>query len=97
MAPWRARSHPRRNAAASEPEALERLDASTDFKPHLGRKVSLRYRLHDDPAHPFSEAIGVVMSVEEQSGRPHVVILTKKSERRAIPIDDVIAGKLLPS
>jgi hypothetical protein len=36
------------------------------------------------------------MSVEEQSDRPHVVILTKKSERRAIPVEDVIAGKLLP-
>jgi hypothetical protein len=36
------------------------------------------------------------MSVEEGPGRPHVVILTKKSERRAIPIDDVIAGKLFP-
>jgi hypothetical protein len=36
------------------------------------------------------------MSVEDHSGRPHVVVLTKKSKRRAIPIDDVIAGKLLP-
>jgi hypothetical protein len=36
------------------------------------------------------------MSVGDQSGRPHVVILTKKSKRRAIPIDDVTAGKLFP-
>jgi hypothetical protein len=36
------------------------------------------------------------MSVEDESGRPHVVILTKKSKRRAVPIDDVIAGKLFP-
>jgi hypothetical protein len=36
------------------------------------------------------------MSVEEQSGRPHVVILTKKREQRAIPIEDVITGKLIP-
>ena len=62
---------------------------------YLGRKVTLRYRVHDDAAHPFSEAIGVVMSVGNDSGRPHVVILTKKSERRLVPIDDVIAGKVL--
>jgi hypothetical protein len=36
------------------------------------------------------------MSVEDHSGHPHVVILTKKSERLTIPIDDVIAGKLIP-
>jgi hypothetical protein len=35
------------------------------------------------------------MSVGNDSGRPHVVILTKKSERRLVPIDDVIAGKVL--
>jgi ribosome maturation factor RimP len=88
----------RRSAAASRrPEPDERLDSASDFKQHLGRRVSLRYRLHDDPAHPFSEAIGVVMAVEEdEAGHPSVVILTKKSKRRVVPIDDVLAGKLFP-
>jgi hypothetical protein len=36
------------------------------------------------------------MSVEDERGHPHVIILTKKSKRRAIPIHDVIAGKLFP-
>jgi ribosome maturation factor RimP len=76
-------------------EPFERLDSTTDFKQHLGRKVTLRYRVHDDAAHPFSEAIGVVMSVEADSGGPRVVILTKKSERRVVPIDDVMTGKVL--
>jgi hypothetical protein len=74
---------------------LERLDSTTDFKQHLGRKVTLRYRVHDDAAHPFSEAIGVVMSVGTDSGGPSVVILTKKSKRRVVPINDVITGKVL--
>ena len=76
-------------------EPFERLDSTTDFKQHLGRRVTLRYRVHDDAAHPFSEAIGVVMSVETDSAGPSVVILTKKSKRRVVPIDDVITGKVL--
>jgi hypothetical protein len=35
-----------------------------DWGPHLGRKVSIRFRLHDDPEHSFSEAIGVIQSVD---------------------------------
>jgi hypothetical protein len=61
----------------------------------LGRKVTLRYRVHDDATHPFSEAIGVVMSVETHSSGACVVILTKKSKRRVVPIGDVITGKVL--
>jgi ribosome maturation factor RimP len=77
-------------------EPYERLDSATDFKQYLGRKVTLRYRLHDDAAHPVSEAVGVVMSVEHQSGRQRVVILTRGSERRVVPVDDVMAGKAFP-
>ena len=35
------------------------------------------------------------MSVENESDSPRVVILTKKSKRRVVPIDDVITGKIL--
>jgi hypothetical protein len=35
------------------------------------------------------------MSVDTDSGGPSVVILTKKSKRRVVPIDDVITGKIL--
>ena len=35
------------------------------------------------------------MSVENESSGPNVVILTKKSKRRVVPIDDVITGKVL--
>ena len=59
----------------------------------LGRKVSVRYRLHDDPAHPFSEAIGVVMSVEDDI----VSIVNKRGETRSFPIADVLASKVFPS
>jgi hypothetical protein len=35
------------------------------------------------------------MSVETHSGDPSVIILTKKSRRHVVPIDDVITGKVL--
>ncbi len=67
-----------------------------DWKPHLGRKVSLRYRLHDSE-HPFSEAIGVVASVRtEASGVQVLDVLTRSGETRSVPIDDIVASKLFP-
>jgi hypothetical protein len=35
------------------------------------------------------------MSVETDSGGPSVVLLTKKSKRRVVPVNDVITGKVL--
>lgn len=67
-----------------------------DWKPHLGRKVSLRYKLHDSD-HPFSEAIGVVASVEtDASGNQILSVLTRSGDTRSVPANDVVAGKLFP-
>ena len=68
----------------------------TDWKPHLGRKVSLRYKLHDSD-HPFSEAIGVVASVRtDESGGQILEVLTRSGETRSVPVVDVVASKLFP-
>ena len=67
-----------------------------DWKPHLGRKVSLRYKLHDSE-HPFSEAIGVVSGVEtDASGKQTLAVLTRSGETRSVPVDDIVASKLFP-
>ena len=67
-----------------------------DWKPHLGRKVSLRYKLHDSD-HPFSEAIGVVASVRSgPSGAQVLDVLTRSGETRSVPVDDIVASKLFP-
>ena len=67
-----------------------------DWKPHLGRKVSLRYKLHDSD-HPFSEAIGVVASIQtEPSGHQVLDVLTRSGETRSVPVDDIVASKLFP-
>ena len=87
---WRVLSHQQRNAAASSSLSTE------EFKQNLGRKVSIRYRIHDDPAHPFSEAIGMIQSVDSGSGRDVVEIVNRRGEVAAVAIDDIEAAKLFP-
>ena len=68
----------------------------SEWKPHLGRKVSVRYRLHSGD-HPFSEAIGVVSDVaEDEDGAEIITILTRRGESRRIGSQDILAAKLFP-
>ena len=81
---------PQRNAANS-PTTPE------EWSKHLGRKISIRYKLHDDPAHGFSEAIGVVQSVRpNEAGVAELGILTRQGETKRVPVADVLAAKLFP-
>jgi hypothetical protein len=77
---------PRRRNAASN-----KLD---DWRSHLGRKVSIRFRLHDDPAHPFSEAIGVVRAVRGEQAAEQIEILTRRGEVATVAVADIVASKL---
>jgi hypothetical protein len=68
-----------------------------DWTPHLGRKISLRFALRGDPEHPFSEAIGVLMSVsEDDSGAQSLQILTRRGATVTVPAPDVLAAKFFP-
>ena len=89
MEPWKAPSRPRRNAAAN--------DRSTDWGRLLGRKISIRYRLHDDPEHPFSEAIGVVSAVEQGDGGACISILTRRGATVDVSDTDILAVKEFPA
>jgi hypothetical protein len=81
---------PRRSEASSLPSAEE-------WGKNLGRKISIRFKLHDDASHGFSEAIGVVQSVRpNESGVVELGILTRHGETRFVPIEDVLAAKLFP-
>ena len=88
MAPWRAPTRPPRSAAA-------RSNSEEDWRRALGRKVSLRYRLHDDPAHAFSEAIGVVMRVAGSSDDETVGIVKRTGQVVDIPARDIVAAKII--
>ncbi len=87
---WRARSRPPKSAA-NNPERLPP-PRPEDWTRYLGRKISIRLRLHGDPDHPFSEAIGVVSQVT----RTDLSILNKKGETVTVAFADVIAGKVFP-
>ena len=86
---WRAPTLPRKSAASSS-ERLPPADA-TDWPRYLGRKISIRHRLHGDPSHEFSEAIGVVAGI----GDGALSILTRKGETVTVAFADVIAGKVM--
>jgi hypothetical protein len=68
-----------------------------DWRALLGRKVSIRYKLHGDPTHPFSEAIGVVQGVTHGDDAPNVELLSRRGELVTVAIPDVLAAKVFPS
>jgi hypothetical protein len=67
-----------------------------DWSEQLGRKVSVRYRLHGDPIHPFSEAVGVVASVATDRDAQVVTIIDRRGKAIAIPAPDLLAVKVFP-
>lgn len=71
-------------------------DADLTWKELLGKKVSIRFRLHGDAQHPFSEAIGVVMAIDPSEGDDRVTILTKRGEEVVVDASDVLARKTFP-
>ena len=71
-------------------------DLAPPWSALLGRQVSIRYRLHDDPEHPFSEAIGVVMSVQGSERDERVTLMTRKGDEVVVAADDVLARKTFP-
>jgi hypothetical protein len=75
---------------------FERLEGASEqrWRSLLGRKVSVRFKLTGDPDHPFSETIGVVMSVKtDETGTSRVAIVDRRGDVSEIDISDVIAGK----
>jgi hypothetical protein len=72
-------------------------DPPSDWRPLLGQKVSIRFALTGDPAHPFSEAIGVVGSVDGDGIGASITIFTKRGERVIVRAADVLAAKVFPS
>jgi hypothetical protein len=103
-APWRAPSRRPKSAANSrvpfEADAVRRLDPSELNDPSLwrgqiGRKASMRLRNPGDPTHPFTEAVGVVQSVERyEDGAFRLKLITRRGEARWAAIVDILAAKI---
>jgi hypothetical protein len=60
----------------------------------LGRKVSLRYALEDDPEFPASELVGVVMSVDPNR---HITVVDRRGDAHEVPIASIQALKAFPA
>ena len=92
VARWRAPTRPPKSAA-SNPERLPP-ESPEAWSKLLGRKVSIRYALTGDPAHPFSEAVGVVAAVRGTPVAPVVTILKRDGTSIEVAAAAVLAGKV---
>jgi hypothetical protein len=61
----------------------------------LGRKITVRYALADDPEHPFSEAIGVISAVSEAED-PTITIIGRQGTTTYVRSSSVLQGKVFP-
>ena len=96
MAPWRAPLRPPRSAAARSSSLRGfRPSSEADWKLCLGRRVSLRYRLHDDPEHPFSEALGAVQSVSIGERGAQISVVDRRGAVLTIDLEDIDTAKVL--
>ena len=76
-----------------QPDELRSVSA---WKALLGTKVSLRFRLHGDESHPFSEAIGMVQSVAvDDDGNSLLTVVNRRGEASSMALDDILAAKSL--
>jgi hypothetical protein len=72
------------------------LNSEHAWRALLGRKVSLRYRLHGDSEHPFSEAVGMVSFVGPGEGDRVVIrVVNRRGETVSAGLEDVLAAREL--
>ncbi|MDQ3985288.1 MAG: hypothetical protein M3280_02165 [Actinomycetota bacterium] len=76
---------------------FDRPVSEQDWKQSLGRKVSIRFRLHDEREHPFSEAIGMVQSVRGEGESVEIEIVNRTGKVTSVPLADIEAAKLFPT
>ena len=94
MERWRARSLLPRSVASREGDPPQEFPTFPDYwRRRLGRKVSLRFKVHDDPAHPHSEAIGMVSSVEDDGPSALVTVVNRRGVATTFDCADVEAAK----
>ena len=62
----------------------------------MGRKISIRYALTQDPEHPFSEAIGVIARVTGEGAETVISVVDRKGVTKEIAASAVLQGKVFP-
>jgi hypothetical protein len=56
----------------------------------------LRYRVAGDPEHPFSEAIGVVQSVDGSGDETTIAVINRRGSVTVVRLTDIEAAKAFP-
>ena len=65
-----------------------------DWTPHIGRKVTMRYRL-DEPGGPHTELLGVLQAVDSSQGdRILLKIMDKRGRTHLVAASEVVAAKV---
>ena len=67
-----------------------------EWRSLLGRKVSVRYAIYDDPEHRVTEAIGMVASVTGEGDGATVTLVNRRGENVEFPLKQLLAGKVFP-
>ena len=68
-----------------------------EWRSLLGRKVSVRYAIYDDPEHRVTEAIGMVSSVEDEGADSKISLVNRRGETVTFVLKHLVAGKAFPS
>jgi hypothetical protein len=66
-----------------------------DWRSLLGRKVSVRYAIYDDPEHRVTEAIGMVSAVGDEPGTT-ISLVNRRGETTTFALKHLVAGKAFP-
>jgi hypothetical protein len=69
---------------------------TAEWRALLGRKVSVRYVIYDDPEHRVTEAIGMVASVTGEGTDTTISLVNRRGESVSFPLQHLIAGKAFP-
>ena len=67
-----------------------------EWRALLGRKVSVRYSIYDDPEHRVTEAIGMVSAVTEDESGATISLVDRRGETISFPLRHLAAGKAFP-
>lgn len=61
----------------------------------IGVRVSLQFRIHDDPSYPFSEAVGVLQGIDHGTDDVVYRIVRRNGEVVEVKDDDIVKLKII--
>lgn len=72
-------------------------DSPAGIARHLGEKLSILYRLHDDPEHAMSEVVGLLQQVEATDEGRVFFVIKRDGRIVEVPEADIVTLKVVPT